>query len=92
MDKIQGSVVDGMEPTFENIADGSYPVSRPLFFYVKNAHADMIPGMREYVKEFTSEKAYGEDGYLLDKGLIPMPEEEREQFRSDGKSLKELSL
>jgi len=91
-DFIQGSIIDGVEPTFENIADGSYPVSRPLYFYVKKVHVGMIPGIREYIKEFTSEKAWGEDGYLVDKGLIPMPEGERERFRRDGKELKNLSM
>ena len=91
-DTIQGSIVDGVEPTFENIADGKYPVSRPLFFYVKKAHVGMIPGIKEYIKEFTSEKAVGEEGYLIDRGLIPMPVEEREQFRSDGKNLNKLSM
>lgn len=91
-DKVQGSIVDGVEPTFENIADGKYPVSRPLYFYVKKAHVGMIPGIEGYLKEFTSEKAYGPDGYLIDKGLIPMPDSERNQFRSDGKSLNNLSL
>lgn len=92
MDKIQGSVIDGVEPEFENIASGEYPVSRPLFFYVKKAHVGMIPGMKEYIKEFTSEKAWGEDGYLVDKGLIPMPEDEREKFRKDAQGLKNLFL
>ncbi len=91
-DRVQGSIVDGVEPTFENIADGSYPVSRPLYFYVKKAHANMIPGIKEYLKEFTSEKAGGDEGYLVDKGLIPMPEEEREKFRKDGRELNNLSL
>jgi phosphate transport system substrate-binding protein len=79
-DKIQGSMVDGVEPTFEAIADGSYPVSRSLFFYVKNAHADVIPGIREFVAEFVSDRASGEDGYLADKGLIPLPEEEHAEM------------
>lgn len=91
-DQIQGSIVDGVAPTFENIADGKYPVSRPLFFYVKKAHAGMIPGIKEYIKEFTSEKAYGEEGYLIDKGLIPMPEEERTRFRRDGEKLTDFAL
>ncbi len=64
MDKLQGSFVDGVQPTFDAIADGEYPVSRPLFFYVKKAHADVIPGIKEYLQEFTSEKAWGPDGYL----------------------------
>jgi phosphate transport system substrate-binding protein len=82
-DKIKGSYVEGVEPTFENIADGKYPVSRPLFFYVKKAHIDTIPGVKEYLKEFTSEKAWGPDGYLAEKGLIPMPDAEREKFAND---------
>ncbi|MCF8078578.1 MAG: PstS family phosphate ABC transporter substrate-binding protein [Desulfobacterales bacterium] len=81
-DKLQGSYIDGVQPTFDAIADGKYPVSRPLFFYVKKAHVGQIPGMDSYLKEFTSEKAWGSDGYLSDKGLIPMPEAEREKYRS----------
>ncbi|MEN8262711.1 MAG: substrate-binding domain-containing protein [Nitrospirota bacterium] len=91
-DRVQGSIIDGQEPTFDNIADGIYPVSRALYFYVKKDHAGMIPGINEYIREFTSEKAAGEDGYLIDKGLIPMPEEERGKFRKDGKVLRKLSL
>ena len=91
-DKVQGSMVDGIEPTFENIADGSYPVSRPLYFYVKKAHVGVIPGIEEYLEEFTSEKAWGPDGYLADKGMIPMPDAERKQFRADAKSLTNLKL
>lgn len=75
-DKIQGAVIDGVKPTFEDIASGKYPLSRPLFFYVKKAHVGVIPGISEYVKEFTSGKAWGKDGYLSEKGLIPLPEDE----------------
>ncbi|MCG8508830.1 MAG: PstS family phosphate ABC transporter substrate-binding protein [Rhodospirillales bacterium] len=82
-DKIQGSVVEGVSPEFEAIADGSYPVSRPLFFYVKNAHVGTIPGIKEYLAEFTSDKAWGPDGYLSDKGLVPMPEAERKKYMND---------
>lgn len=81
MDKLQGSYVDGVQPTFEAIADGQYPLSRPLFFYVKKAHAEVIPGIKEYLDEFTSEKAWGTEGYLSDKGLIPMPDAERAKYR-----------
>jgi phosphate transport system substrate-binding protein len=88
IDKVQGSIVEGTEPTFENIADSSYPISRPLFFYVKKAHMKSIPGMTEYLEEFTSEKTWGEDGYLSDKGLIPMPEKERKLIKSNVDSLK----
>jgi len=90
-DKVQGSFIDGVQPTFEAIADGKYPVSRPLFFYVKKAHVEVIPGMAEYLREFTSDKAWGPDGYLSEKGLIPMPDDERKQFSADAKTLKALS-
>ncbi|MBN2809351.1 MAG: PstS family phosphate ABC transporter substrate-binding protein [Deltaproteobacteria bacterium] len=86
-DKIQGSLIDGVEPTFENIASSTYPISRPLFFYVKKAHVEVIPGMRGYLEEFTSEKAYGEDGYLSERGLIPMPKAERDHYREVVKNL-----
>jgi phosphate transport system substrate-binding protein len=90
-DKIHGSVVDGVAPTFEAIASGDYPVSRPLFFYVKKAHVDKIPGIRQYLREFTSDKAWGPDGYLSEKGMIPMPDDERTKFSSDGKNLNTFS-
>jgi len=91
LDKMQGSFVNGVEPTFENIAAGDYPVSRSLFFYVKNAHVGVIPGLEEYVTEFTSEGAFGEDGYLTDKGLIPLPEADREAIREQATSFTPLS-
>ena len=87
LDKIQGSKVNGVAPEFETIASGDYPLSRPLFFYVKKSHVGVIPGMKEYIAEFTSEKAWGEYGYLSDKGLIPMPEKEREKYHSEAMSL-----
>ena len=74
-DKLKGSLVDGVEPTFDNIAEGDYPVSRSLYFYIKNAHVGVVPGIQEYAVEFMSEDASGEEGYLTDKGLIPLPEE-----------------
>ena len=89
-DTIQGSMVDGALPTFENIADGTYKVSRPLYFYVKNAHASSIPGIKQYVREFTSKGAIGQSGYLSDKGLIPMPNSEYKEFASAGKKLTPL--
>jgi phosphate transport system substrate-binding protein len=91
MDKLHGSIVDGVAPSFENIAAGKYPVSRPLFFYVKKAHADVIPGMREFLAEFTSEKAWGTDGYLADKGMIPMPDSERKQVAKTVKDMQALN-
>ena len=91
-DKVQGSKIDGIEPEFEAIADGSYPVSRPLYFYVKKAHIGSVPGIEEFLAEFTGEQASGDEGYLADRGLIPMPDAERAQFSNDVKSLKNLSL
>jgi phosphate transport system substrate-binding protein len=91
-DKIQGAFVDKVQPTFEAIADGRYPLSRPLFFYVKKAHVDVIPGMQDYLNEFISEKAWGPDGYLADKGMIPMPDGERQQWHEAVKSLKPSSF
>lgn len=91
-EKVQGSMIDGTEISFDNIANGSYPVSRPLFFYVKSAHIGKIPGMAEFLAEFVNEDAFGEEGYLTDKGLIPMPEKEREMFRKNAAELKSLTL
>jgi phosphate transport system substrate-binding protein len=91
-DVIQGSFIDGVQPTFDAIADGSYPVSRPLFFYAKKAHMEVIPGMKEYLAEFTSEKAWGPEGYLADRGMIPMPDAERKQFAADVQGMKSLML
>jgi len=91
-DKIQGSLIDGVPPSYENISSGKYPVSRSLYFYVKKAHVDVIPGIREYIAEFTSEKAWGPEGYLADKGLIALPEAMRKQVASDAKVLADVKL
>ena len=72
-DKVQGSLIESVEPTFDSIADKSYPISRPLYFYVKKAHVGVVPGIQGYLNEFTSEKAWGEEGYLAEKGMIPLP-------------------
>jgi len=79
--RLHGSLIEGKAPTFENIADGAYPVSRSLFMYVKKAHVGVIPGIKEFLAELTSEKAVGEEGYLADKGLIPLPRAERDRVR-----------
>jgi phosphate transport system substrate-binding protein len=92
LDKIQGSHIDGVQPTFGNISSGKYPVSRALFFYVKKAHIDVIPGIKEYVAEFTSDKAMGRDGYLSEKGLISLPDAKRKQARERALNLKNLDL
>lgn len=91
-DVIQGSLIDGESPTFEKIAAGEYPISRPLYFYVKKNHVGTIPGIKEYLAEFTSEKTWGTEGYLADKGMIPMPEEERKKYAADVKELKPMAM
>ncbi|MDD2463504.1 MAG: PstS family phosphate ABC transporter substrate-binding protein [Desulfobulbus sp.] len=91
-DKIQGSVIDGEAPTFENIASGKYVVSRPLFIYVKNAHVGVIPGIKEYLSEYTSERSWGDEGYLAEKGLIPAPKAERAQYAGIAKALTPVNI
>ena len=71
-DKVKGAVMDGVSPSFEAIASSEYPVSRPLFFYVKKAHIGTVPGIEGYVQEFLSDAASGDEGYLIDRGLIPV--------------------
>jgi len=92
VEKVHGSFIDGVEPTFENIASGDYPVSRPLYSYVKAAHVGVIPGMREFLREMTSERAWGVDGYLSERGLIPMPEPERARVLAAVESLTPIRL
>ena len=91
-DVIAPETVEGVTPDFEAILSGKYSLSRPLYIYVKNAHAASIPGLREFVNEFASEKATGEFGYLVDKGLIPAPKAERDRFRAAAASLTPLDL
>ncbi len=74
-DSIKGSTIEGIEPAFENIASGDYSVSRSLYTYTKKAHVGVIPGIHEFALEFASDSASGEEGYLVDKGLIPLPED-----------------
>ena len=86
-DKVQGSLIESVEPTFESIADKSYPISRPLYFYVKKAHVGVVPGIQGYLNEFTSEKAWGEEGYLAEKGMIPLPIKERRAMAENTRGL-----
>jgi phosphate transport system substrate-binding protein len=91
-ERVKGAEVDDVAPTFDAIADGDYPVSRSLYFYVKKAHVDVIPGLRGFLREFTSERAWGEEGYLSDRGLVPMPDEERGEIAANVRNLTPLSL
>jgi phosphate transport system substrate-binding protein len=91
-DKVQGARIDGVAPDFDSISDGTYAVSRPLYFYVKKAHVERVPGIREYVAEFTSDAAAGEFGYLTDSGLIPLADDERRAMQAQAKDLAALHL
>ena len=91
-DKVQGSIVEGFDPTFSAIAEGDYPISRPLYFYVKAAHVGTVPGIAEYLSEFTSERAWGSDGYLADKGMIPLSDEKRAEIAAQVKNMFALQL
>jgi phosphate transport system substrate-binding protein len=91
-DVVKGSTIDGKAPSYEAIADGSYPVSRPLFFYVKKAHVEVIPGIKGFLAEFTNDKAWGKDGYLADKGLIAMPDAERKQVAENVAKLTPMTM
>ena len=80
-DMVKGALIGGVEPTFENIAGGDYPISRSLFFYLKADNADVTDGLKDYALEFTSEEAWGPGGYLEEIGLVPLPDEERAKYR-----------
>jgi phosphate transport system substrate-binding protein len=70
---VQASLIENITPTLINISAGTYPVARSLFVYVKNAHVGEIAGLAEFLTELASESALSDEGYLADKGLIPMP-------------------
>ena len=91
-DKLQGSIIGGVEPTFENISSGTYGVSRSLYFYVKKSHIGKVPGLKEYIAEFTSDRAAGDDGYLADKGLIPLAGKDLKVSRDAALALQDLRL
>ena len=86
-DSLQGSIIDQAIPSFENIASKKYSVSRPLYIYVKLEHIKVIPGIKEFLNEFSSTDAWGPDGYLEERGLIPMSEDERSQFKKNAEQL-----
>ncbi len=92
LNTLHGASIDGVAPTFENIAGAKYPVSRALYIYVKKAHIGVIPGLGEFVQEYTSDKAFGDEGYLVDKGLVPLPAAEAKKVRADVSSMKSLRL
>ncbi len=91
-DSIQGATVNGVAPEFDAIASGQYPIARSLYFYVKKSHIGKIPGIREYMAEFTNEDTWGEDGYLVDKGLIPSGASTRAEQAAVAKNLTLLDM
>ncbi len=88
---VRGLSVEGKAPSYEAVADGSYKVARPLFIYAKKQHVDVIPGMKEFIAEYVSVKALGEDGYLGEKGLVTLPPAELERVRAEAAELKVLT-
>jgi phosphate transport system substrate-binding protein len=92
LDKLKGAKINNVVPDYESISTGKFPASRPLFIYVKKAHVNVIRGIPEFIAEYTSDKALGEEGYLADKGLIPPTKSEIGKIRADAKALKPLKL
>ncbi len=91
-DKLKAATIDDVAPTFDAIANLDYPLSRPLYFYIKKDHVPTIPGLREFLLELTSERALGEDGYLVDRGLVPLPLDERRLEADNAATLGVLSI
>jgi len=82
-DSIQAAKINGVEPSFDDISSGEYPVARSLYVYLKGEHADKAPGLKEFATEFVSDRAAGEEGYLSDKGLIPLSPADRAAIAAD---------
>ncbi len=91
-DALQAATINGKEISYENISTGAYPLSRPLFFYVKNNHVDQIKGIKEYMAEFASDAALSEDGYLTEKGMVALPASERAASIAAAKAMKPVSI
>ena len=91
-DKIKAAAVNGVKPSLEGIQDYSYPIARPLFFYVKKAHVGVVPGLKGFLVEFTSKKAMGSRGYLTDIGLVPLASDKYKITRTAAKDLVTIKL
>lgn len=89
-DRVKAADVGGVTPSFENIASGDYKVSRSMYFYVKKQNVPLVPGLTDFIEEFTREDAWGPEGYLAEKGLIPLPEEMRASVRQHALELRTL--
>ena len=91
LDRVKGAKIGGVNPSFSEIANGDYGISRSMYLYVKKQNVPLVPGLQEFVVEFTQEDAWGPDGYLVEKGLIPLPEEQREQVRRHARDMEILA-
>ncbi len=91
-DRLKTVRINGVAPDFATIADGTYPVARPLYFYVKNAHRELVPGLEEFLAEYVSEEALGPDGYLAERGLTPLPDAERKAMQDAVRSGASLAM
>ena len=87
LDRVKGGRISDIAPTFENISTGAYGVSRSMYFYVKRENLPIVPGLSDYVAEFIQEDAWGPDGYLIEKGLIPLPAEDRSAIRASASQI-----
>jgi phosphate transport system substrate-binding protein len=85
--RVQGSLIEGNEPTFDTISSKIYPISRPLYIYVKKNHIGVVPGIEEYLAEFTKESTWGPEGYLAERGMIPLSEKLRAKYAKNAKEL-----
>ncbi|WP_417597306.1 substrate-binding domain-containing protein [Pararhodobacter oceanensis] len=83
MDTLKGVQIDGVDPSIDTIADNSYPISRPLYFYVKNAHRGVIPNLDAFIEEYMSDGALASGGYLSERGLVPLAEERMQMLQDN---------
>ena len=90
--RLKGISINGVAPTYQSISSFKYPGARPLYIYVKNAHAGAIPAVRAFVAEFTKESAFGPKGYLLRAGLIAAPTPVRARSQAAARTLAPLNL
>ena len=91
-DRVKGLPINGVVPTYASISAFKYPGARPLYIYIKNAHANAIPAVRAYAAEFTKESAFGPNGYLLRAGLISAPNNIRARSQQSARALAPLNL
>jgi len=89
---LKGTEIDGKGPSYETISSGDYKMSRPLYIYAKKQHVGKVPGMAEFVAEYVSPKALGADGYLADKGLITLPDDQAEKSRAAATGMTTITI